>query len=184
MDVCHHRDTGMSQNARPSRGAHEPIDREIGKKGRKLAIQSRAAEIRARLKAWRRIPKPQRISLRALARELGTTHQLLGYYLGGWEKCQSKEYRHQAREIRARAEAQNRPLSQWEEAQADACDKAAMNHQIAAALDSVLHQMVRRVKAGVGLSKRDIRVVKVAAQRGFPKAQKIVESYSGSSIKE
>ncbi len=40
-----------------------------------------------------------RPSLRALARELGTSHQLLNFYLKGSDKWQSKQYFHQAYEI-------------------------------------------------------------------------------------
>src|SRR6266850_7486035 len=57
------------------------------KRGRRLAHESRAAEIRARLAAWRQTPEPQRISLRVLACELGTSNQLLTHHLKwleGW----------------------------------------------------------------------------------------------------
>jgi hypothetical protein len=39
----------------------------VVRRGRKLISESRAAEIRAKLAAWRQTPEPQRISLRALA---------------------------------------------------------------------------------------------------------------------
>ena len=60
-------------------------------RGRKPQYESRAAEFRIRLSAWKQIPEVLRPSLRALARELGTTHQLLAYYLDGLEKWRARE---------------------------------------------------------------------------------------------
>jgi hypothetical protein len=54
--------------------------------GRKTEQESRATEFRQRLMAWKQTPESQRPSLRALARELGTSHQLLKHYLDGLEK--------------------------------------------------------------------------------------------------
>lgn len=58
-----------------------------------------------------------RPSLRALARELGTSHQLLTHYLVGLEEWQRQEgYRRanqEAEEIRARAASENRGLERW-----------------------------------------------------------------------
>lgn len=89
------------------------------KRGRRLAHESRAAEIRARLAAWRQTPEPQRISLRCLACELGTSHQLLGHYLKGLEEWQYEERFRQA--IKAlkgiSARAQGRLLTPWEKQQ-------------------------------------------------------------------
>jgi hypothetical protein len=59
--------------------------------GRKTKQESRADEFRQRLLAWKQIPESLRPSLRELARELGTSHQLLEHYLGGLEKWQHKE---------------------------------------------------------------------------------------------
>jgi len=86
---------------------HTPPDRV--KVGRKHLNQSRANEIRARLAVWKRTPESARPSLRVLARQIGTSHQLLCHYLRGWDKWQAKQYRHRAKEIRARVEAETRP---------------------------------------------------------------------------
>lgn len=83
---------------------------------RKPACESRAAEIRARLVAWKQIPETRRISLRALAVEIGTSHQLLSFYLNGPDKWQGREYQHKARDILARAQTENRNLTPGEEA--------------------------------------------------------------------
>ena len=55
-------------------------------RGRKPKQESRAEEFRQRLIAWKQEPVRSRPSLRALARELGTSHQLLKQYLDGLEK--------------------------------------------------------------------------------------------------
>ena len=53
------------------------------------------------LTAWKKTPESSRPPLRALARELGTSHQLLAFYLNGLEKWRGEEYWRRAKEIRA-----------------------------------------------------------------------------------
>jgi hypothetical protein len=90
--------------------------------GRKPAHESRATEFRHSLTAWQRTPESSRPSLRALARALGTSHQLLTFYLKRLDQWQANEYWRQVREIRARVRTENRLLTPWEEQQARACD--------------------------------------------------------------
>jgi hypothetical protein len=130
------------------------------------------------------MPGPSRLSLRALARDLGTTHQLLGHYLKRWEKWQGKEYRRQANEIRARSEAEKRSLTQWEESRAATYDRAALNSMIVAAMDSELDKMLRQVRGGGDLSKGEIRFANLLARRGFPVAQEIVGRYSENNTEK
>jgi hypothetical protein len=85
------------------------------KRGRRTADQSQARAIRARLVAWQRTPEQQRSSLRTLARALGTSHQLLSFYLKGLAEWQMRDYRRQATAIREQADAENRYLTPWEE---------------------------------------------------------------------
>ena len=80
-------------------------------RGRKPKQESRAAEIRAKLLSWRQTPELQRISLRALAAELGTSHQLLKHYLDGLDRWQAEE---RAARTRARAEAEGREMTMRE----------------------------------------------------------------------
>src|SRR5215831_16932874 len=94
-------------------------------RGRKPKWESRALEFYGRLASWKQTPESVRPSLRALARELGTSHQLLNHYLRNWHKWQAKEYRRKAQEIRARAEMQNRTLTPREEQQATSYDQEA-----------------------------------------------------------
>jgi hypothetical protein len=61
-------------------------------RGRKPKQESREAELRSRLIAWNQTREAFRPSLRTLARELGTSHQLLGFCLKNLHKWQSKQY--------------------------------------------------------------------------------------------
>jgi hypothetical protein len=65
-------------------------------KGRKRKQDSRAGEIRERLLVWEQESESSRPSLRSLARDLGTSHQLLSHYLEGlgvWQATrQMNEY--------------------------------------------------------------------------------------------
>lgn len=57
----------------------ETSARRVG--GRKSAVESRGTELRLKLIEWKQIPESSRPALQALARELGTSHQLLSHYL-------------------------------------------------------------------------------------------------------
>lgn len=59
--------------------------------GRRRAQESRGTEFRRKLIEWKQTPDSSRPSLRAVARELGTSHQLLAFYLEGLEKRQAEE---------------------------------------------------------------------------------------------
>ena len=50
------------------------------RRGRKPAQESRSAEIRQRVAAWKAIPCEQRPPITRLARDLGISHQLASYY--------------------------------------------------------------------------------------------------------
>lgn len=100
------------------------------KRGRKSFSESRATEIRTRLVEWKQIPEPIRISLRALAAEMGTSHQLLSFYLRRWDKWQAKEYQRNANDICARAEAEKRTMTREEQAQVVAYTRAALQSMI------------------------------------------------------
>jgi hypothetical protein len=155
------------------------------KRGRRAANESRAAEFRARLVAWKQTPEQKKISLRALARELGTSHQLLSHYLQRWEKWQSKEYRRGAKEIRARAEAENRSLTQWEETQVHSYEKAAFHCMLESVLEPASKKMLKELQAGVSsrrtLSKHQLKTVLLLARYGVPGAQAILRAKRGNS---
>jgi hypothetical protein len=141
-------------------------------------------EFRERLAAFKRTPVRLRQSLRAVARELGTSHQLLSHYLNTWDKCEGKEYKRRALQIRAGARAEERDLTPSEEAQARAYDRAAFQAILTSAADSELSKMLKRVRAGVALSKHEIRFANMLARKGFPKAHKIIQVCSQSNAKK
>ena len=72
-------------------GSSKPVNATRHKRGRKPAKESRAPEIRARLAEWKQLPQSFRGSLRALATEMGTSHQLLSFYLQRLEERQGRE---------------------------------------------------------------------------------------------
>jgi hypothetical protein len=151
-----------------------------GKRGRKATGRSRAEEIRVRLLAWKQTPEPQRISLRAVGRELGTSHQLLGHYLTSWEKWQAKEYRRQAKEIRVRAGAETYPWTVAEMlGQAQALEKSAFQSMIGSVLDDALRQLKRKAR-GDRLSCGEIKMLKLFASRGYRDAQELLDRSSGT----
>jgi len=135
------------------------------------------------LDGWKQMPEAARPSLRALARELGTSHQLLRYYLQSWAKWQAKEYRRQAKEIRTRAEMESRPLTPWEEQQARAYDQEAFQWMIESVLEKNIMELARDANAGT-LNRVQVKMLKLLASRGYPKAQKILEKLSGRERSE
>jgi hypothetical protein len=149
-------------------------------RGRKPNQESRSAEFRRRLIAWRQIPESHRPSLRTLARELGTSHQLLSHLLVGLETWQEKErYReakNRCKEIRSRAEAEKRPLSPWEEEQIRASDRASGRALLGSILLNKIESIKREAKRG-GLNSHHIKMLKVFARNGFQEAQELLQKY-------
>lgn len=152
-------------------------------RGRKPKLESRALEFYGRLARWKQAPESARPSLRALARELGTSHQLLGHYLQNWANWQAMEYRRQAKEIRARAERENRTLTPWEEQQARAYDQEAFQWMIESAVEKNIMELERAANAG-RLNRVGVKLLKLFASRGYPKAQKILEKLCGGERSE
>src|ERR1700722_221620 len=103
-------------------------------RGRKTNEESRSAEFRRSLFAWKQTPESLRPSLTALARELGTSHQLLTFYLKGLGKWQIKEHWRQAHAIRIRAFAEGLWMSECEEQQVLAHAGAAIRATVSPAL--------------------------------------------------
>jgi len=177
-----HRNQFQSPESRHKTGESSlgQADRAKGKRGRKPASQSRAEEIRERLLSWRQTPEPQRVSLRALARELGTSHQLLGHYLTRWEKWQAKECGRQATEIRVRAETETRPWIVAEMLrQAQAFERAAFQSMLGSALYDALRQLKRKARGGQ-LSRGEVKLLRLFASRGHREAQEILDRSSST----
>jgi hypothetical protein len=141
--------------------------------GRKPAHESRATELRRKLIEWERTPESSRPSLRALARELDTSHQLLAFYLKGLGKWRAEEYWRQAREIRARAMDENRDLTSWEEQQALAYDRAGAGTMAHFILLESIERMKKESEQRL-LCWQEIKVLKMLA-RDFPEAQELLQ---------
>lgn len=122
------------------------------------------------------MPQFSRPSLRALARELGTSHQLLSFYLKNLHRWQSKEYWRQAKEIRVRAYSERRALTQQEEQQVYAYNRAAMR----VAVGPMLLDTIERIKVESErrpLDRQEIKILKILA-RQFPEAHELLQKRS------
>jgi hypothetical protein len=129
-------------------------------RGRKTKQESRAAEFRERLLAWKQTPESMRPSLRAFAVELGTSHQMLTYYLDGLDSWQAEE---RAKRIRARAEAEGREMTLPE-----CCDAI-----IAPGLYRQIEKLKQAAKRGP-LNYWQIKMLKMFAKQGFSGAKEIL----------
>lgn len=150
--------------------------------GRKPAHESRATEFRRKLMEWKQTPRSSRPSLRAFARELGTSHQLLTFYLKRLDEWQAKEYWRQAREIRARAIAEGRPLTHWEEHQAHGCDRAAISITAGCLLRDDIKSM-RKESERRPLVWQEINSLRFLAP-GFPEARELLKKCSQNGAKD
>ncbi len=150
-------------------------------RGRKPRYESRSAEFRQRLAEWKQVPESSRPSLRALARELETSHQLLRHYLAGLETWRACEDWRRAREIRANARAEGRFLTPWENQQATALDRGALSRYAEAMLENVFRkwtsELERDVQQGKPPSVQTKRLLGVFASRGDQRARAIIERF-------
>jgi hypothetical protein len=147
-------------------------------RGRKTTYESRAPEFRRRLIEWKQIPESSRPSLRALARELATSHQLMKHYLDGleeWEceqRCRAaREMAHKkAKEIRARAQAESRQMTMQE--CRDAIITPGVHNQI-----ETIRQEAKRGR----LNWTHVKTLNLWA-RHFPQAKEVLDRYSQSAL--
>ncbi len=140
-------------------------------KGRKKKQESRAAEFRRRLVEWSRTQESARPSLRALARELHTSHQMLAHCLHGLDKWRAEEDWRRAREVRARANAEGRPMTPWEEQQSRTLDRRAFCLFIEAGFEDSVKRYEREIERCVKDGKMPTR--------GYPKLLRMIASIRG-----
>ena len=145
--------------------------------GRKTKQESRSTEFRQTLIAWRQIPAAARLSLRALARQHGTSHQLLQHYLDGLEEWKWQERcrkaKEESEEICARAKAEGREMTRWE------CVRAIVDP----ALLDTLVQVRQAAKRGP-LHRAELQIVKLLAKQGFPGAQEVLQECLQAGLKK
>jgi hypothetical protein len=155
-------------------------------RGRKPTQESRSAEFRQRLIAWKQSPESSRPSLRALARELTTSHQLLGHYLAGLEKWHYRESCRKATQesdqILAGAYLDDRPLTEWEKQRVHHCTMASLRAQAASDFLNKIEQIKRDAKRGP-LHPEQIKMLQLFARAGFPEALKLLQQCSPSGTK-
>ncbi|MGB2666260.1 MAG: hypothetical protein WAK48_19815 [Candidatus Acidiferrum sp.] len=150
-------------------------------RGRKKKQESRAQEIRARLLVWKQSPESLRPSMRALARELSTSHQLVRHYLDGLEEWEFKERYQRAKEkaqkkaaeIRARAEAEGREMT--------------MRECLDAMVTPRMHDQIERIRQDARrgpLHPGQFKILKLLAKRGFPGAQEVLQKCALAGLKK
>lgn len=137
-------------------------------RGRKPNQESRSAEFRRRLIAWKQIPESHRPSLRMLARELGTSHQLLRHYLAGLEKWQQTERWHKANE---ESDSERRPMNQREEQQRHTI--AGVRADVGRLLLGVLAKLKSEATRGP-LCRSQFKMVKIFVKQGYPGAEELL----------
>ena len=156
-------------------------------RGRKHKQESRSTEFRWKLFAWKQIPESSRPSLRALACELGTSHQLLGHYLDGLDEWECKEHYRNAKKssegIRARANAESRLMTGQEVEQVHAHDDAAFHGLLSSMLVGSLADLKREAKRGQ-LNRHQIKMLKMLARNDFPGAQELLQKCLLNGIKK
>ena len=129
-------------------------------RGRKAAWESRATEFRQRLIARKQTPEWMRPSLRALASELGTSHQLLAHYLDGLRIWSAKE---ESKRIRARVKAEGREMTMRE------CYAVVLP-----GLLDRLGELKQEAKRGP-LNSYQVKLLNLFAKQGFSGANEILQ---------
>ena len=166
-----------TQGKRPELGSGR---RAPAKPGRKPKTESRASEIRQKLLAWKQAPQSQRISLRALAVQLGTSHQLLSVYLKGLYNWQKKDFERRAKAIRTIAWAEKRHMTAWEQSQVKSLEEAASRCMMESVLVSTLKRYeaeLRKWETRDSLTRSELKFVRIIAQHGVPIAQKLLKKH-------
>jgi hypothetical protein len=149
--------------------------------GRKPANESRARELRQELMAWKQTPEWSRSSLRTLARELGTSHQLLAFFLKGLDEWQGWQYLREASQIRSAARDEGRPLTEWDAQRAEAFTRAGIQTVTGAILRNSIERM-RKESEHRALCWQEIKSLTMLARR-FPEAQELLQKCSQNLVK-
>ncbi len=156
-------------------------------RGRKPSHQSRAAEFRRGLIEWQQTPGSLRLSLRGLARELRTSHQLLKYFLDGMEKWKYKERHRKATEesdqILFRAIDEGRPMTEQEQNRRYDCMMTAIRAKVCSIGLDELAKLRQEARRGP-LNPAQFKMLKIFAKQGFPGAQALLQECSQVGVKE
>ena len=151
--------------------------------GRLPKQDSRADEIRERLLAWEEEPESARPSLRSLARDLGTSHQLLNHYLEGlgvWQaKRQCEEYCRLKDEIEAREKAEHRWCTAQEDPRVGIYGRKWVDQMLVVAMEKTLSRWRRQARKK-NLTTKQIKVLDGLASMGHKGARKILQNLSGA----
>jgi hypothetical protein len=122
------------------------------KRGRKPAKESRSAEIRQRIAAWKLVPYEKRKPVTVLARELGISHQLASHYAS---QVPSPD-----------------PIAEARAIVADALPRM---------VEMVARETEKRVRERRKFSRDDLSFLRKAARAGNKKAQAVLGELEGGS---
>lgn len=117
----------------------------------------------------------QRASLRALAAELSTSHQLLAFYLRRQGKWESRQYRKMAQQICDWARAENRQITNDEQARINAYSRAAMFSLADFAVAEMLRKVRQVSREGRPLRRMYVRMAKLLVRAGCAEALDILK---------
>ena len=149
MTIENHESIGGDE--RQSSGPAEEAGSKKQLRGRKPAYESRAAEFLRELIIWKQTPISLRPTLRELADKLGTSHQMLSYYLDGLPTWQAYE---RAKRLRA----EGRPFAA----------------RLVEAMADNIEELRRAAKRGP-LRSDQFKFLKALAKPGLPGAQSAQE---------
>jgi len=130
-------------------------------RGRKPRYESRATELRQRLVVWKQTPIALRPSLREITGELGTSHQILSYYLRGLDTWGAEQ---KAKRIRARAEAEGRQMTFRED----------LEVMMISTMAKWIVELRKAAKDGP-LNSDQFKLLKELVHQGFPEGREILE---------
>lgn len=146
----------------------EDHETQKNRRGRKPKAESSATELSQKLVARKRTPESSWPSLRAFAAELGTSHQMLTYYLSGVDKWQAEE---RAKHIPARAKAAGRHMTLRE----------CLDAIITPGFFCKIEKLRQAAKRGP-LNHWQIKMLKLLAKQGFAGAQDLLEKCSQRKV--
>ena len=147
-----------------------PKESKRAARGRKPRYESRAAEFRQRLIVWKQTPESMRLSLRALAADLGTSHQLLAHYLDGLERWRANE---ESKRIRERAKAEGREMTVRE----------CIDSIVTPGLFDQIERIRQEAKRGP-LHRLQFKMLEQLAKQGFPGAQEVLQKCASAGLKK
>jgi hypothetical protein len=149
---------------------------------RKPKELSRANEFRQALVEWRRAPQGIRPSLRDLAKQLGTSHQLLSHLLTGLDLWLAHQTYNAAAQIKTRARHENRLLTQDEIWTSENLERTAVRLHIGSLITDSLREVRKKADDGEALDYVDVEKIRMSARQRHPIAVELLARIKAGAI--